>query len=435
MATIYLCTVIVDIVADIPFPRGVRDLMPNEALYRNEVIGKIEGVFQRFGFLTIDTPAFESIKVLNAKGVIGEDAKLIYEMKYEDIALKYDHTVSLARYMAMHQNLPQPFKRYFIGKAWRREEPQRLRYREFTQADVDIVGGRQTAADAEIIAVGAMALDALGIDHVIHINSRKFIDDLFKIVGIPQDKIVPAMRAVDKLDKIGRDGVVEQLQKLGLDRDTVGKIDALINFQGTNADKLDYLEKTLSDKTAVKEMRETIELLELYNLKPESVAIDFSVIRGLDYYTGVVFEYKSQDENSSIAGGGRYDRLIGTFSGRDLPAVGVSLGLDRLLDILEFGSSPKHTHANVFMATINDSNYQYALQVATILRSHGIAVDLNIASRNISNQLAYANALSFKYAIIIGDAEEKGKNVKVRNLIDGTESAFTVQDAIMVLKK
>jgi histidyl-tRNA synthetase len=182
-------------------------------------------------------------------------------------------------------------------------------------------------------------------------------------------------------------------------------------------------------------MRETIELLELYNLKPESVAIDFSVIRGLDYYTGVVFEYKSQDENSSIAGGGRYDRLIGTFSGRDLPAVGVSLGLDRLLDILEFGSSPKHTHANVFMATINDSNYQYALQVATILRSHGIAVDLNIASRNISNQLAYANALSFKYAIIIGDAEEKGKNVKVRNLIDGTESAFTVQDAIMVLKK
>jgi histidyl-tRNA synthetase len=409
--------------------------MPNEALYRNEVIRKIAEVFQRFGFLTIDTPAFESVKVLNAKGVIGEDTKLIYEMKYEDIALKYDHTVSLARYMAMHQSLPQPFKRYFIGKAWRREEPQRLRYREFTQADVDIVGGRQTATDAEIIAVGAAALSALGIDFSIHVNSRKFMDDLFKTVGVPQEKIVSAMRAVDKLDKIGKDGVIEQLQKLGLDRDTVSKVDALINFEGTNGDKLDYLEKTILDKASVRDMRDTMGLLELYNLKPESIVIDFSIIRGLDYYTGIVFEYKSPDENSTIAAGGRYDKLIGTFSGKDLPAVGVSLGLDRLLDILEFSASPKHTYANVYMATINDGNYQYALQVATILRSHGIAVDLNVASRNISNQLAYANALSFKYAIIIGDAEEKEKNVKIRNLIDGTESSSSVQDALLSLKK
>ncbi len=421
--------------ADIPFPRGVRDLMPNEALFRNEMIKKIEEIFQRFGFLTIDTPAFESIKVLNANGGIGEDTKLIYEMKYEDIALKYDHTVSLARYMAMHQDLPLPFKRYFIGKAWRREEPQRLRYREFTQADIDIVGGRQTAADAEIMATGAAVLKALGIDFVIHMNNRKFIDDLFKVVGIPAEKLAPAMRTVDKLDKIGRDGVVEQLQKLGLDRDVVGKIDALINFQGTNEDKLAYLEKTLSEKSAVKEMRETIEFLELYEIKPDSIMIDFSIIRGLDYYTGIVFEYKSPDENSSIAGGGRYDKLVGSLSGKDLPAVGVSLGLDRLLDVLEFSSSKKFTYATVYMATINEKNYQYALQVATILRTHGISVDLNVASRNISNQLAYANALSFKYAIIIGDAEEKQKNVKIRNLVDGTESSSSVQDALLVLKK
>lgn len=422
--------------ADIPFPRGVRDLLPNEALFRNEVLKKIEEIFQRYGFLTIDTPTFESMKVLNAKGGIGEDVKLIYEMKDEDVALRYDFTVSLARYVAMHQNLPLPFKRYVIGKAWRREEPQRLRYREFTQADVDIVGGRVAACDAEAIAVGAIALGSLGLDYVVQINSRKILDDLFELIGISKDLFLPVLRSVDKLDKIGRDGVIEQLEKLGLSRDIVSKIDALINFEGTNEDKLAYLEKTVKDKVPVAELRETLALLDLYKLRQGSMNINFSLVRGFDYYTGIVFEYKLIDPNvkSSIGGGGRYDTLIGTFSGKNIPAVGSSLGIDRILDVLNFSSSIRQTYATLFIATINDKNYNYALQVANLFRTQGIAVDINMASRNISNQLAYANSLNFKYAIIIGDAEEKKNEVRMRNLVDGNESTVSINDAMQILK-
>ena len=157
---------------EIPFPRGVRDLLPNEALFRNELVEKIESVFRLFGYLSIDTPAFESISILKAKNTIGADNKLIYEMKNEQLGLRYDHTVSLARYMAMHQELPMPFKRYYIGKAWRREEPQRLRYREFMQADADIIGGEKTKTDAAVIAVAAIILDNIGIDYAIGINDR-----------------------------------------------------------------------------------------------------------------------------------------------------------------------------------------------------------------------------------------------------------------------
>ncbi|MFI5412415.1 MAG: histidine--tRNA ligase, partial [Candidatus Micrarchaeales archaeon] len=396
----------------------------------------IESVFQRFGFLTIDTPAFESMKILNAKGGIGEDTKLVYEMKYEDLALRYDQTISLARYMAMHQNLPMPFRRYAIGKVWRREEPQRLRYREITQADIDIIGGRNAPTDAEVIACGAEAIGALGIDYIIKINSRKFMNSLFAKLGVGAELILPTMRVIDKLDKIGRDGVIEQLQKLGLSRDIVDKIDLVINMQGTNDDKISYIEKTIDDKEAVQEMRETLGLLALYQVKRDAIELDFSLMRGLDYYTGIVFEYKLADlnEKNSLGGGGRYDNLIGMFSGKSMPAVGVALGIDRILELLNFSSSPKQSYANLFIATINDKNYAYALGVANMFRANGIAVDINTASRNISNQLAYANSLNFKYAIIIGDSEEKEKTVKMRNLVDGNESTLSQKDALQVIK-
>ncbi len=422
--------------ADIPFPRGVRDLMPNEALFRNEVLKKIEEVFQRFGFLTIDTPAFESLKILNAKGAIGEEAKLIYEMKYEDIALRYDLTVSLARYMAMHQSLPMPFKRYAIGKVWRREEPQRLRYREFTQADVDIVGGRTTAADAEVIAVGARALEALGVDYTVQINNRKFADELFESMGIAKEMSISVMRAIDKLDKVGRDGVVDSLLKLGISRDIVSKVDALINLNGSNEDKLSYLEKTLvKSKASVQEMRETLAILDTYKLKGV-VNVNFALVRGIDYYTDMVFEYWSGDPTvkSSIGSGGRYNNLVGVLSNKQLPAVGSSLGIDRLLDLLGFESSVRQSYATVYVATINDGNYIYALRVAELFRAQGIAVDLNVATRNISNQMSYANSLKFRYAIIIGDAEQKENKVKVRDLVDGSEKSLGIDEALVLVK-
>lgn len=421
--------------AEIPTPRGMRDLMPNEALFRKELLEKIEGVFRRYGFLTIDTPVLESTKVLTAKDVIGDESKLIFETKSEGFALKYDQTVSLARYVAMYQSLPMPFKRYYIDKAWRRDEPQKGRYREFTQADVDIVGGRAPVADAEAIATAAKALEEIGFEYTIRINNRIFIDSVFASIGMKEELFNPIMKVVDKMDKIGRDGMIEQLQALGLDRDSVDRVDKLVNFSGSNGEKLELVEKTMDDKAALGEVRETLDLLKLYSLRGD-VVVDFSIMRGLDYYTGIVVEIAAGDKQfkSSVGGGGRYDRLIGLLGGKQVPAVGISLGIDRILDVMNFSASQKQTFAEVFVANIKDGNYQYALRVAAALRAAGIAVDLNAASRNISNQLAYANALKFKWVIVCGDAEEKLNNVKIRNLIDGAEKSATVEEAIVTIK-
>jgi histidyl-tRNA synthetase len=422
--------------ADVPFPRGVRDLLPNEALFRNVLLQNVERIFQSFGFLSIDTPTFESLKILKAKNGIGDDTRLIYEMKEDEVGLRYDFTISLARYVAMHANLPMPFKRYAIGKSWRREEPQHLRYREFTQADIDIVGGEVSQADAEVIAAPAVFLEHLNVDYKVSINDRRFIDGLLASMGVKQEQFSPILRAIDKLDKIGRDGVLKQLADLGLNRETIGKIDSMINTTGSNDQKLDFVQATIADKKAVGEMRRTLELLKAYGLKGV-MEIDFSLMRGFDYYTGMVAEFKASDKSvkASIGGGGRYDNLIGILGGKKLPAVGMSLGIYRILDLLNFSDSTEHTYARAFIINVKDTNYPYALQVANALRANGIATDINLANRNISNQLSYANSLKFRYAVIIGDEEQKLSKAKLRNLSDGSETMVTVQELIDKLKQ
>jgi histidyl-tRNA synthetase len=423
--------------ADIPLPRGVRDLLPNEALFRNELLKKIESVFQRFGFLSIDTPTFEKLAVLKAKGGIGEDAKLIFELKNDDLGLRYDNTMSLARYAAMHQDLPLPFKRYEIAKSWRREEPQKARYWEFTQADVDIIGVKSAAADAEIIAAPAAFFDSIDLKYRILINNRKFMDAFFAKIGVGQALVMPILRALDKVEKIGRDAVLEQVRAIGVDNEKTAKIDELVNTAGSNEDKLQHIAKFMDDSKPVTEIRETLELLTLYNLKGE-VILDFSLARGFDYYTDLVLEFKLADEElgmkDSIVGGGRYDNLVGMFGGKPMPAVGSSIGVEKLLTILDYSSSSKYTYAKVLVAWIKIKNYPYALKTANKLRAADIATDINTAERNISNQLSYANSLKFKYAVIVGDGEEKEGKLKLRNLVDGSETMLSIEEAITVIK-
>ncbi len=423
--------------ANIPFPRGVRDLMPNEALFRNELLGKAEAIFQRFGFLAIDTPTFESLKILKAKGAIGEDVKLLYETN-EDLGLRYDFTVSLARYVSMHQDLPLPFRRYAIGKSWRREEPQRLRYREFTQADVDIVGGRGPAADAEVIAVPSIILEEIGLDYTVLINNRKIVEQMLSSFGIPKDRSIAVMRAVDKLEKIGEDGVTKLLVEAGIDKDVIRRIMDFIVLKGSNDDKLAYVSAILKEgdgNTAIGELKQTLQLLAAYGLKG-TMMVDFSLMRGFDYYTDIVMEVKANTKKtrSSIGGGGRYDKLISLYGGKDLPAVGMSLGIDRILDLLDFSSSTKYTYAKAFVINVKDKNYAYALKVANFLRANGISIDINVATRNISNQLSYANSLKIGYAIIVGDEEERSNKVKLRNLVDGQETMLPLSEALAKLK-
>ncbi|HUC38663.1 MAG TPA: histidine--tRNA ligase [Candidatus Acidoferrum sp.] len=420
---------------DLPFPRGMRDLLPNAALFRNELIGKIEDVFRRFGFLTIDTPMVESLDLLNAKGVIGEDAKLIYELKGDKLGLRYDQTVSLARYMAMHQELPLPFKRYAIGKAWRRDEPQKGRYREFTQADVDIIGGEIAPTDAEVLAVVAKAFDEIGLGYKIKISNRALMNSLLDAFGVKKELHVETMRIIDKLEKLGRDKIVELLESLGLERDPISKIDDLINMKGTNDEKIAFVQKLTTDKSA-NDLAGLIKLVSSYGIKG-SLEVDFSIVRGLDYYTGVVFEFTDPKGalRVSLAGGGRYDNLIGSYGGRSLPAVGVAIGIDTIMDMMNFMESPKYTYARLFIVCVKDSNYQYGLKTANWFRGQGVATDINLASRNISNQLSYANSMKFEYAAVVGDAEEKEGKIKLRNLITGEDISVTPQDALKIINR
>ncbi len=424
--------------ADIPFPRGVRDLLPNEALFKNEVLKKLEVIFQQFGFISIDTPNFEKMALLKSKGGIGEDTKLIFELKNDDLGLRYDHTMSLARYISMHQEIPLPFKRYYIGKCWRREEPQKGRYWEFTQADVDIVGTRSPASDAEVIATAATFFDIMGIKYRVLLNNRKFMNAFFAKIGIKQELIMPVLRAIDKLEKIGRDGVLEQLRGLGIGNDAVAKVDELVSLGGSNTEKLQHVERYLDDKAPQSEMNELISLLSLYSIKGD-VILDFSLARGFDYYTDMVVEFKIVGEGDvakdSIGGGGRYDNLIGMMGNRPLPAVGCSIGIDRLLAIMGYTKSDRYTYAPVFVAWVKPSNYAYALKIANQLRESGIAIDINVSDRNISNQLSYANSMRFKYAAIIGDGEEKEGKLKLKNLVDGTENLLTPEDAVTIVQR
>ncbi len=420
--------------ADIPFPRGVRDLLPNEALFRNELLARIESVFQRFGFLSIDTPLMESLDILNAKGAIGEDAKLIFEIKGDKLGMRYDQTVSLARFVAMHQNVPLPFKRYSIGKNWRRDEPQKGRYREFTQADVDIIGGETAQSDAEVLAAIATAFDEIGIDYEIRISNRQLMNSVFEKFGVKKELAVEIMRTVDKLEKLGRDKIIEMLGSLSLERDVVSRIDNLINLEGTNEEKIGFVRNVTNDKS-VEELASLVKFVSSYAFKG-SVIVDFSVVRGLDYYTGSVFEFVDSEGKmrGSIAGGGRYDNLIGLYTGKSLPAVGIAIGIDPLLDVMEFSNSIKYTYSKVFVVNVNQQNYEYALRVANLFRSNGIKTDINVASRNLSNQLSYANSLKFNYAAIVGDIEQKAESVKIRNLVTGEESTMPLKDAVDMLK-
>ncbi|MEM3827495.1 MAG: histidine--tRNA ligase [Candidatus Micrarchaeaceae archaeon] len=419
---------------EIPFPRGVKDLMPNEALFKNELLKKIESIYQRFGFLTIDTPAFEHLKVLTAKDGIGEGEKQIYEIKDEELALRYDHTVSLARYFAMHQSLPMPFKRYYIGKIWRKEEPQKNRYREITQADVDIIGGEKAQTDAEVIAAAATVLDEIGVEYSIHLNSREIINGILAAFGIDEEKHIEVIRAVDKYDKIGMDGVAAELTKAGIEKAAIEQITSFASMQGSNEEKLAYAKNLIKNAEAVKELEETLELLSLYRINGEAV-VDFSIMRGFNYYTGLVVEFIGNGRvKGSICGGGRYDNLIGIYGGKDTPAVGVSIGVDRIMDALDYAASPRVTYAKVFVAYINESNRKYAIEIAERLRAGAVNTELNLAKRNLANQLAYADSLKLKYAVIVGDAEQKLGKIKLRNMLSGSEELLSLDEALKVLK-
>jgi histidyl-tRNA synthetase len=374
--------------------KGFRDYGPSEQLARQNMFSKIQSVFERFGFLPLSTPALEYKEILMGK--YGEDEKLVYSFKDNgdrDVAMRYDLTVPLARYIAQNQGrLTLPFKRYQIAPVWRADNPQKGRLREFYQCDVDAVGTDAALADAEVIACLAQALEAVGVSgYRIRLNDRSVLSMFTK----------DSIRAIDKLDKIGIEGVVKEMREKGVPNEDI-----------ENAQKL-------GEAGAPENVQKLIELIGSFGLKGQ-IEFDPTIARGLDYYTGTVFEIylTDQPEFGSICSGGRYDNLVDQYSNQSLPAVGGSIGIDRLIDALkDKGVSIYETAVQVLILNLDERfNEQYA-KLASGLRTNGVSVELYYSAAKLDKQFKYAESKNIPYGIVMGEAEIEKGVAQLKNLL------------------
>jgi len=421
----------------VPIPRGVRDYSPAEAISINYITGVIEEVYKRFGFYPIQTPSIEMKSVLNAKVYGEESGKELFEIEGEESGLRYDFTVPLARYVASNRDLPLPFKRYQIGNMWRKEEPQKMRYREGIQADIDIVGTKEIDADAEVIAAASMALEQLGIrNYVVVINSRQMLQKIMEYFKVPAEKSTQALRILDKLQKLSGEEILKQFAAAGIDRRVGEELLSFVKQEKSNDEKLQMMSANIPEsKAEVDRMTELLSLLGEYKLNGR-ITVDLALARGLNYYTGFVWEFIIEEDGKrmpSIGAGGRYDNLIETLSKRSVPAVGSSLGISRIFDLIA-PEDGKKTYAKVFIAFIGQQNRGYAISVANMLRGNGVYVDLNTTSRNLSKQMEYAGSLRIRNVLILGDKEREQGKVKFRNMETGVEELISIEEAIRKLK-
>ena len=409
---------------------------------RRFVVETIRSVFELYGYDEIETPAFEFLDVLTAK--CGPEIKeQIYTFKDKagrDLGLRFDLTVPLARVVASHPDLPKPFKRYCISRVWRYEEPQSGRFREFWQADADIVGSAKMDADAEVIVVAISCLKRLGMRNFrVRLSNRKILESIVASADVERELWLSVFRAIDKLDKVGREGVRRELERLSLTDDQISTIMMQISKSGS----LDAVEKEVSHvltergKEGFNELAEIISNLELYNCSGY-VVVDLSLARGLDYYTGPIFEVSAETNVNvgSVAGGGRYDNLIELLGGPPTPATGISLGIDRLVEVLsEANMLPTaRTLTQAFVAYTNPSLKKEAMAVAEKLRSEGIRVEVDVMGRKLDRQLKYADAKGIPYVVILGPQEVEKGVYRVRDMGARKERLVNLQELVELLK-
>jgi histidyl-tRNA synthetase len=406
--------------------KGTRDILPEEMILRQQVLEKIRKVFETFGFQPIETPALEAWEALSAKGAGGEEV-LNESYNFEDrggrrIGLRYDLTVPLSRVIADNPNLPLPFKRYQIEKVWRYGDIAKDRFREFLQADVDIVGSDSPLADAEIIACAIECFNALGFKKfVVRLNNRKILSEILRISKIDDEKEV--LRSIDKLDKIGAEGVKKELEEKEISKESIKKILDFIETKGEPEKVL----KEIEDLEGAKELKEIISYLKI--LKVDSrIKIDLSLARGLDYYTGPIFEVFAEEGIGSVAGGGRYDKMIGLFLGRDVPATGISLGIERIMEVMRERKMINEikNKTKAFVIAVNDKVRQKVLETVQALREKSIPTDYDFRFRTLSKQLDYVNSLGIPFAIIVGEKELEKNCVKIKNMKTGKEELVKI---------
>jgi len=400
-------------------PKGMRDISPQDMIVREEVIDKIRDIFRSFGYRPIDTPAMEYLKTLQAKAG-DEVSKQIFVIDGGEYGLRFDLTVPLARY-ASSCDEPKPFKRYAIDNVWRREEPQRGRFRQFTQADVDIIGSSSMRCEAELLTLASKLCKSFGFSKPrILLNNRKILDGIAKKIGVPKEKKAEVFRILDKLDKIGSSEVEKLLREILEDK--TDEFLQIVQTKGSNEEKL-KLASTYSEEGA-KELEEILALCDF------EVEVDLFLVRGLGYYTGPVFEVKLSDDIGTCLAGGRYDELLGVY-GQDNPAVGISVGIERLITlILEQNKEKQKTRTKIFVAAINPKFYSNALETAAKLREAGLSCETDLIGRNIRKQFDLVNSLSIKYMIIIGEKELESGKLTLRDMSSGEEEKLSLEEII-----
>ena len=412
---------------------GFMELLPNEQILFNQMKEKIENTYKKFGFLPLDTPIVELAEVLLAKAG-GETEQQIYRLKKgdTDLALRFDLTVPLAKYVAKNYgNLSFPFRRYQIGKVYRGERAQKGRYREFYQCDIDIIGDGELDLinDAEMPSVIYAIFKELGFeDFTIKINNRKILNGLFESIK-QRENSVEILRVIDKIEKIGKKSVIEEFQKLGLKEEQIKNIIDFIEIEGTSDQKIEKLEnlgiENETYKKGVEELKTVIKNVKLFGVPESNFTVDLTIARGLDYYTGTVYETFLNDyrELGSVCSGGRYENLAEYYTNKSLPGVGVSIGLTRLfykLNELNIIKAKKKSIADILIIPMVE-NLEEPIKLATKLRNIGINTEIYLNDKKLKAKFKYADKLEIPYVIVIGEDEIKSGEFTLKDMKTGEE--------------
>ncbi|NLP56970.1 histidine--tRNA ligase [Lutibacter sp. B1] len=447
-------------------PKGTRDFSPTEVAKRNYIFSTIKQVFETFGFQPIETPSFENSDTLMGK--YGEEGdRLIFKIlnsgdylnkvdesflkdkdslkvtsKISEKALRYDLTVPFARYVVQHQNeIEFPFKRYQMQPVWRADRPQKGRFREFYQCDADVVGSKGLWQEVEFVQLYDAVFNKLKLEGVtIKLNNRKILAGIAEIIG-EKDKLIDFTVALDKLDKIGANGVIKEMQEKGISEKAIEKVQPLFSFNGTNLEKQDQLQEMLSNSEeglqGVTDLRFVVNTIETLGLKSSKLTIDVTLARGLNYYTGAIYEVSAPEgvNMGSIGGGGRYDDLTGIFGLKDMSGVGISFGLDRIYLVLEelnLFNEVDLPKPKVLFVNFGEVEALYCMKALAELRKNNIKSELYPDSAKMKKQMNYANRRDIPFVVIVGTNEIANKKFTLKNMQTGEQQLCSLEELLKI---